>query len=101
MAFGHLALTVLQQSLLCPLPLVLQPVHWAHDHALQLYPLPHTVVIADSSPQASFQHESCLVFNPVGGAPSRRRWLGSRGGGGCLRRASCSLSISLLPFQVS
>jgi hypothetical protein len=63
--FEQLALTVLQQSTLCPLPLVVQPVHWAHDHALQLYPLPHALVLADASPQASISHEGCTVFNPV------------------------------------
>lgn len=63
--FQQLALTVLQQSTLCPLPLVVQPVHWAHDHALQLYPLPHALVLADASPQASTSHEGCTVFNPV------------------------------------
>ncbi|KAF6263998.1 DNA polymerase epsilon, subunit B [Scenedesmus sp. NREL 46B-D3] len=62
--FQQLALTVLQQSTLCPLPLVVQPVHWAHDHALQLYPLPHALVLADASPQASTSHEGCTVFNP-------------------------------------
>lgn len=30
--FNELALTVLQQSTLCPLPLAVQPVHWAHEH---------------------------------------------------------------------
>jgi hypothetical protein len=29
--FNELALTVLQQSTLCPLPLAVQPVHWAHE----------------------------------------------------------------------
>jgi DNA polymerase epsilon subunit 2 len=63
--FSQLALTVLQQSTLSPLPMMVQPVHWAHEQALQLYPLPHAVVLADSSPQASFTHEGCTVFNPV------------------------------------
>ena len=63
--FAHLALTLLQQSHLCPLPLVVQPVHWMFDHVMQLYPLPHVVVVADSSPQASYKHEGCHVINPV------------------------------------
>jgi hypothetical protein len=29
--FNELALTVLQQSTLCPLPLAVQPIHWAHE----------------------------------------------------------------------
>lgn len=68
--FAHMAMTVLQQSHLCPMPLVVQPVHWAFDHALQLYPLPDAVVLADGSMQASLQHEGCTVFNPV----SSRHW---------------------------
>ncbi|GBF94898.1 hypothetical protein Rsub_08141 [Raphidocelis subcapitata] len=64
-SFAHLALTLLQQSHLCPLPLPAQPVHWAFDHALQLYPLPHTLVLADGSAgQEEFRHEGCSVFNP-------------------------------------
>lgn len=33
--FNELALTVLQQSTLCPLPLAVQPVHWAHEQVGQ------------------------------------------------------------------
>ena len=65
MCFAHLALTVLQQSHLCPLPLVVQPVHWAHDAALQLYPLPHALVLAGGGAQAQFAHEGCTVMDPV------------------------------------
>jgi hypothetical protein len=32
--FNELALTVLQQSTLCPLPLAVQPVHWAHEQVV-------------------------------------------------------------------
>ena len=63
--WGHLALTLLQQSHLCPLPLLLQPIYWQYDHALHLYPLPQAVVVADASPQAEHTHEGCKVFNPV------------------------------------
>eukprot|EP00798_Chlamydomonas_sp_ICE-L_P003761 gene3761-13821_t len=74
--FGHLALTLLQQSHLCPLPLLLQqshlcplplllqPIFWEADHALHLYPVPHAVMIADTSAQSEFTHEGCKVFNP-------------------------------------
>eukprot|EP00878_Enallax_costatus_P001045 GHUV01001180.1.p1 GENE.GHUV01001180.1~~GHUV01001180.1.p1 ORF type:complete len:395 (+),score=91.74 GHUV01001180.1:179-1186(+) len=62
--FQQLASTLLQQSCLCPLPLQVQPVHWAHDAALQLYPLPHALILADTSPQATFRHEDCTVMNP-------------------------------------
>lgn len=64
--FCHLAITLLQQSHLCPLPLVVQPVHWQFDQALQLYPLPHAVILADSSAPSSYRHSGCHVFNPVG-----------------------------------
>ena len=63
--WGHLALTLLQQSHLCPLPLLQQPIYWQYDHALHLYPLPHCVVLADTSPQAQHVHQGCNVFNPV------------------------------------
>lgn len=63
--WGHLALTVLQQSHLCPLPLLQQPIYWHHDCALSLYPLPHALVLADSSPQEEYAHDGCKVVNPV------------------------------------
>ncbi|KAG1674469.1 hypothetical protein FOA52_003074 [Chlamydomonas sp. UWO 241] len=62
--WGHLTMTLLQQSHLCPLPLLQQPIYWQYDHALSLYPLPHAVIVADSSPQASHTHEGTTVFNP-------------------------------------
>lgn len=66
--FAHLALTLLQQSHLCPLPLAAQPVHWAFDQALQLYPLPHALVLADGAAgQEEFRHEGCAAFSPVRG----------------------------------
>jgi hypothetical protein len=66
--WGQLALTLLQQSHLCPLPLVQQPIFWQYDHALHLYPLPHAVIIGDSSPQAQYEHGGCTVINPVSGS---------------------------------
>jgi hypothetical protein len=36
-----------------------------YDHALHLYPLPNSVVVADTSPQAQHNHQGCSVFNPV------------------------------------
>jgi hypothetical protein len=42
-------------------------VHWAHAHALALYPLPHAMVLADASaPPGMLEHEGCRTFNPVG-----------------------------------
>ena len=63
--WGHLTYTLLQQSHLCPLPLLQQPIYWQHDHAMHLYPLPHAVVVADTSPQAQQSHQGCTMFNPV------------------------------------
>eukprot|EP00658_Telonema_sp_P-2_P013265 TRINITY_DN15019_c0_g1_i4.p1 TRINITY_DN15019_c0_g1~~TRINITY_DN15019_c0_g1_i4.p1 ORF type:complete len:437 (-),score=101.50 TRINITY_DN15019_c0_g1_i4:88-1398(-) len=44
----HLAKTLLSQSHLSPLPLTSQPVYWDYSHALQLYPNPSLLVLADS-----------------------------------------------------
>ncbi|KAF5832409.1 DNA polymerase alpha/epsilon subunit B-domain-containing protein [Dunaliella salina] len=62
--WGHLTLTLLQQSHLCPLPLLQQPIYWQYDHAMHIYPLPHAVVVADTSPQAQHNHQGCSTFNP-------------------------------------
>ncbi|MEW5317701.1 MAG: hypothetical protein WDW38_008982 [Sanguina aurantia] len=56
--------TVLEQSHLCPLPLLQQPIYWQADHALALYPLPHTLVLADDSPQAQHEKSGCNMVNP-------------------------------------
>lgn len=48
----------------CPVSHRLQPIYWQYDCAMSLYPLPHAVVVADSSPQAAYTHEGCTVFNP-------------------------------------
>ena len=89
-AFAHLALTLLQQSHLCPLPLAARPVHWAYDHALQLYPLPHALVLADASAgQEEFQHEGCVVFNPV-----------SEGAADCGEKRECVCGLNCLPTSL-
>lgn len=75
-----MALTLLQQSSLCPLPLAAQPLHWGHAQALSLYPLPHAVVLADTSPQATFRHHGCTVLNPVRRARLRAACMRARGG---------------------
>lgn len=43
----HIASTIVSQGHLCPLPLSVQPVYWAHDVGLRLFPLPDVVVLAD------------------------------------------------------
>ncbi|GAQ80362.1 DNA polymerase epsilon subunit B2 [Klebsormidium nitens] len=62
--FQQLAVTVLQQSHLCPLPLQVQPIFWEYDHALRLYPLPDVLVLADRAEQKEFVYENVVCFNP-------------------------------------
>lgn len=40
------------------------PVYWKHDHALQLYPTPDLIIVADSSQQFSTKIADCRVLNP-------------------------------------
>lgn len=42
-SFQRLSWTVLHQSHLAPLPLPSCPLYWEFDHALRIFPLPHTV----------------------------------------------------------
>lgn len=62
----HLARTVVSQGHLCPLPLHISPVYWAHDAALRLYPLPDVVVLADRTESFSVEEVggSCRITNP-------------------------------------
>ena len=39
----QLALTILDQAHLLPIPFTIRPIFWAYDHALRLYPQPHLV----------------------------------------------------------
>uniref|UniRef100_A0A7S3XUX9 DNA polymerase II subunit 2 n=1 Tax=Heterosigma akashiwo TaxID=2829 RepID=A0A7S3XUX9_HETAK len=59
-----LVATLLAQGHLCPLPLPARPIHWKADPALQLYPLPHAVVLADQTDQYKWTYEDCHAFNP-------------------------------------
>ncbi len=63
--FEHLCATLLQQAHLCPLPLEAQPVVWAHDTGLRLYPLPDALLLADTAPSAHFTFEGTVCINPV------------------------------------
>ncbi|GAA5982326.1 hypothetical protein JCM5350_006145 [Sporobolomyces pararoseus] len=56
--------TILDQAHLAPLPLPIRPVFWEFDHALRLYPMPTTLVLADSFDPYKLVYEQCLVFNP-------------------------------------
>lgn len=60
-----LVLSLLPQSHLSPFPLATRPVHWDYGSALSLYPLPHTLVLADAeAPAFAVTFEGCHVINP-------------------------------------
>ncbi|CAG8213547.1 unnamed protein product [Penicillium nalgiovense] len=74
----RLVKTILDQGTISPFPLPSRPVLWDHASALQLYPLPTALVLAD--PEAApfcMTYEGCHVMNPgrllpEGGAPMAR-----------------------------
>ncbi|KAJ5339096.1 DNA polymerase alpha/epsilon subunit B [Penicillium brevicompactum] len=76
----RLVKTILDQGTVSPFPLPLRPVLWDHASALQLYPLPTALVLAD--PEAApfcMTYEGCHVMNPgrlvpEGGTPTAR-WI--------------------------
>ncbi|TKA62242.1 hypothetical protein B0A55_12954 [Friedmanniomyces simplex] len=60
-----LILSLLPQSTLSPFPPSIRPVHWDYAGALSLYPLPHTLVLADAEAEAfAMTFEGCHVVNP-------------------------------------
>jgi DNA polymerase epsilon subunit 2 len=67
--------TLLSQSHLSPFPLSVRPLHWDFAHALNLYPLPNAVVVADSeAPAFVVKYCGCTVMNPgpIDGSEGRR-----------------------------
>lgn len=60
----HLAKTLLDQCTLSPLPLGLSPIHWGYEHALQLYPAPDCLILADSVQHYRTSYRDCEVINP-------------------------------------
>ncbi|KAF2878013.1 DNA polymerase alpha/epsilon subunit B-domain-containing protein [Massariosphaeria phaeospora] len=57
--------TLLSQSHLAPFPLSVRPVHWDYAHTLSLYPLPTSLVLADSdAPAFVVKYCGCTVMNP-------------------------------------
>lgn len=40
------------------------PVHWRHDHVLQLYPTPDLIVVADQFQPYTTSYDECKVINP-------------------------------------
>ena len=47
--FHHLAMTLVQQSHLSPLPLSQMPIYWERDQAMWLYPAPNVIFLGDRS----------------------------------------------------
>lgn len=75
--------TLLSQSHLSPFPTSTRPVHWDYSHALNLYPLPTALVVADKeAPAFVVRYCGCTVMNPgpivedAGrGRTGRARWV--------------------------
>lgn len=76
-----LILSLLPQSTLSPFPLATRPAHCDYASALSLYPLPHTLVLADAqAPAFALTFEGCHVLNPGRlvtdeGKRARVRWI--------------------------
>ncbi|XP_014248920.1 DNA polymerase epsilon subunit 2 [Cimex lectularius] len=58
------AKTIICQAHLVPLSLNVCPVYWEYDAALQLYPTPDVVVVADQHKAFSSIYNNCHVVNP-------------------------------------
>jgi DNA polymerase epsilon subunit 2 len=76
----RLTKTILDQGHLSPYPLNTRPVHWDYGSALQLYPLPTALVLADpDAPLFALNYMGCCVMNPGGIVDGRRgeraRWI--------------------------
>ncbi|KAF2773612.1 hypothetical protein EJ03DRAFT_102192 [Teratosphaeria nubilosa] len=72
-----LILSLLPQSTLSPFLLATRPVHWDYAGSLSLYPLPHTLILADTeSAPFAMTFEGCHVINPgrlVSGGGRRKK----------------------------
>lgn len=84
--------TLLDQGYLAPFPLTTRPVLWDYASALQIYPLPTALVLADQDADAfCVTYEGCCVMNPgrlvAGGRRGAARWVeyGVRGRVGRVR----------------
>lgn len=58
------AKSIISQSHLVPLNLQAMPIYWKYDHALQLFPTPDLIVVADSFPGYKTEFSQCHVINP-------------------------------------
>ncbi|KAH8685866.1 DNA polymerase alpha/epsilon subunit B-domain-containing protein [Tricladium varicosporioides] len=73
-AARKLVKTVLDQGYLSPFNMTIRPVLWDYSSTLQVYPLPTTMVLADTeAPAFCVTYEGCHVMNPGSVvAPGRR-----------------------------
>ncbi|XP_014471105.1 PREDICTED: DNA polymerase epsilon subunit 2 [Dinoponera quadriceps] len=62
--FKHFARAIISQSHLIPVPLEVVPVYWKYDHALQIFPTPDLIVIADNFETYTASYSDCYVINP-------------------------------------
>jgi len=79
-AARKLVKTILDQGYLSPFGMAIRPVLWDYASALQVYPLPTAMVLADTeAPAFCVTYEGCHVMNPGSVvAPGRRgvaRWV--------------------------
>lgn len=73
-AARKLVKTILDQGYLSPFPMSKRPVLWDYSSALQVYPLPTAIVLADTeAPAFSLTYEGCHVMNPGSLVASGRR----------------------------
>jgi len=90
----HLASTVVSQAHLCPLPLQVQPVYWAHDAGLRLFPLPDIVIMADDADEYIVE-QPCDVDTTVAspGSIGRGTFLGYEPASRMVVRCSADAAI--------
>ncbi|KAK7975667.1 hypothetical protein PG989_014130 [Apiospora arundinis] len=79
-AARKLVKTILDQGYLAPFRQQIRPVHWDYSSALQLYPLPTSMVLVDATaPPFCVTYEGCHVMNPgtvlVAGRRGVGRWI--------------------------
>lgn len=60
----HFLKSIVDQGHLCPLPNTARPILWRHAHAMWLFPLPHTIVLADKVNGYICRYEGVLGLNP-------------------------------------
>jgi DNA polymerase epsilon subunit 2 len=64
--------TIVDQGHLCPLPLPSKPIAWNVDHTLRLFPLPHTLILADRCKGYTWTYMGCRCVNPGSFASENR-----------------------------